>query len=208
LRVLYLGDTARNTVAIHDELVDAGFDVTDASPFYNWDGVSPDVNDFDVVVYLQGYDYDFDLAPAADSALTAWMLAGGTVIRSEWIAYYVGPDRIDETDFDQYLPVESPSMEFDYDSTWSVAMDTHPIAADLPASWVNESSGCTIVEPLVDTVVVATTDLCGPAVSYKEHGSNGGKVIHINDDFGDELDVDVDPNTMAILLNAVRFGAM
>jgi hypothetical protein len=60
-------------------------------------------------------------------------------------------------------------------------------------------------------VVVATSDRCGPVLTYKEHGSNGGMVIHINDDFGqddDEVGAVVDPNTMAILLNAVRFGGM
>jgi hypothetical protein len=208
LRVLYLGDNAVHTAAIYEALVDAGFDVTDASPFETWDGVLPDVNDFDVVVYLQGVDYGDDLMPAADTALTAWMLAGGTVIRSEWIAFQIGAGVMDETDFDQYLPVESPDSEYDYSTMWTVAVDAHPLVAGLPQTWINVDGGCAVVGEVADAVVVATSDVCGPALTYKEYGSSGGMVIHINDDFGHDEGEEPDPNTMAILLNAVRFSAM
>ena len=205
VRVLYLGDSARNTVAIYEELVDAGFEVTDATPFYAWDGVAPDVNDFDVVVYLQGEDYeDTNLLPAADAALTAWMLAGGTVIRSEWIAYEIGPFLVDETDFDQYLPVEAPdSQDYFYNTTWTLDIEDSPLVAGVPATWDSAGGGCTFVNAVDDAVVVATSDECGAALTYKEHGANGGRVIHINDDFSNDEDVAADPNTMAILINAV-----
>jgi hypothetical protein len=208
LKVLYLGDSGRNHVAIRDELVAAGIDITDASPFSSWDGASPDVNDFDVVVYLQGNDYDLTLGPAADAALSAWMLAGGAVVRSEWIAWQIGPNVLDQTNFDQYLPVQSPDSSYYYSAAFTVTNDTHPLTEGMPASWTNVNGGCTVVEALTDAVVVATTDLCGPALTYKVFGSNGGTVIHINDDFGEDKGVDPDPNTLLLLINAVTFGGL
>jgi hypothetical protein len=204
-------------VFIYEALVDAGFDVTDAAPFYEWDGVSPDVNDFDVVVYLQGADWeDTNLLPAADAALTAWMLAGGTVIRSEWVAYEIGQFLMDETDFDQYMPVEATGgpTDYEYNTTWTVDLEDDLLVAGVPATWVSAGGGCTPVEAEADAVVVAVSDLCGPALTYKAFGTNGGRVIHINDDFSHDESVEAaevvepDPNTMAILLNAVASAGL
>jgi hypothetical protein len=206
IRVLYLGDDADNTEAIFDYLVDEGFEVTDASPFSDWDGVTPAVTDFDVVVYLETDDYGYGLIPEGDAALTAWMLAGGTVIRSEWIAYSIGTGVALETDFDQYLPVEAPDSDYEYSTTWNVSLTDHPLVAGLPASWTNVDGGCSIVNAMADTVVVATTDLCGPALTILEHGTAGGQVIHINDDFGRDEGAVPDVNALVLLANAVRFG--
>lgn len=206
IRVLYLGDTADNTPTIYNYLVDEGFEVTDASPFYDWDGVTPAVTDFDVVVYLETNDYGYGLSTEGDAALSAWMLAGGTVIRSEWIAYSIGSGVALETDFDQYLPVEAPGSDYEYSTTWNVSLTDHPLVDGLPTSWTNVDGGCSIVNAMVDSVVVATTDLCGPALTILEHGTAGGQVIHINDDFGrDEMAVP-DVNALVLLANAVRFG--
>src|SRR5690606_8763677 len=119
LAVLYLGDAGDNASTIYDYLVAEGFDVTDAAPFYEWDGVSPDVNDFDVVVYLEGHDYGEVLLEDANTALSAWMLAGGTVIRSEWIAFVLSDEVELQTDFDQYLPVQAPDSDYDYSPQWT-----------------------------------------------------------------------------------------
>lgn len=206
IRVLYLGDSADNTPTIYDYLVDEGFEVTDASPFYDWDGVTPAVTDFDVVVYLETEDYGDGLSSEGDAALTAWMLAGGTVIRSEWIAYSIGSGVALETDFDQYLPVEAPASDYEYSTTWSVALTDHPLVAGLPASWTNVDGGCSIVNAMPGTVIVATTDLCGPALTILEHGTAGGQVIHINDDFGYDQGAVPDVNALVLIANAVRFG--
>lgn len=206
IRVLYLGDTAVNTPIIYDYLVDEGFEVTDASPFYDWDGATPAVTDFDIVVYLETDDYGSGLTSEGDAALTAWMLAGGTVIRSEWIAYSIGSGVALETDFDQYLPVEAPGSDYEYSTTWNVSLADHPLVVGLPASWTNVDGGCSIVNAMVGTVVVATTDLCGPALTILEHGTAGGQVIHINDDFGRDEGAVPDVHALVLLANAVRFG--
>ena len=205
LDVLYLGDDGQNNGVIYDHLAAAGFNVTDGSPFFNWDGVQPDVTNFDVVVYVEGFDYGRGLTPPADAALTAWMLAGGGVIRSEWIAYELGDTVTSETDFDQYLPVESPSSDFLYDAVWTVTDSGHPLTAGLPASWTSEEGGCTVASAFAETVVVATAEGCGPALSYMTHGTNGGKVIHINDDFGEDQGSAPDPDALQVLTNAVLF---
>ncbi len=206
IRVLYLGDSADNTPTIYDYLLNEGFEVTDASPFHDWDGVTPAVTDFDVVVYLETEDYGDGLSSEGNAALTAWMLAGGTVIRSEWIAYSIGSGVELETDFDQYLPVESPDSDYEYSTGWTVALTDHPMVAGLPPSWTNVDGGCSIMNAMPGAVIVATTDLCGPALTILEHGTAGGQVIHINDDFGYDQGAVPDVNTLVLLANAVRFG--
>lgn len=84
----------------------------------------------------------------------------------------------------------------------------HPLTVGLQSTWTSVDGGCSIVDALADTVVVATTDLCGPALSYKTFGRNGGMVIHINDDFGEDSDAAPDTEALKILFNAVNFGGM
>jgi hypothetical protein len=207
LSVLYLGDSGFNAGAIRDRLVVEGFDVVDAAPFFDWNGVTPSLSGIDVVVFLQGQDYTDELSVAADEALTEWMLAGGTVIRSEWITYQLVQAE-SSSDIDQYLPVEALSVDsYGYEAEWFVTDPIHPLTAGLDDSWMNVDGGCAEVEPFVDTVVVAESDLCGPMLSYHPFGQNGGKVIHINDDFGEDRGEAPDENTLIILVNAINYGA-
>ena len=206
LAVLYLGDSGVNAETIHDRLVVEGFDVVNAAPFVDWNGTPPSLDGIDVVVFLQGQDFVDELSAAADEALTEWMLAGGTVIRSEWITFQVSVEGT-SSELDEFLPVDSPDPDFGYEAEWFVTDPVHPLTAGLDASWVNIDGGCTIVEPFADTVVVAESDLCGPMLSYHSFGQNGGRVIHINDDFGEDEDTDPDPNTLNVLVNAINYGA-
>lgn len=153
--------------------------VTDCCTYYDWDGITPSADDFDVIMYLDGYDYGSDLQPAAAQALIDFVNGGGTLITTEWLAYDWRGETSDP--FLDILPFIDPDGDYDYAVDRNVLLPAHPLAANLPAFIPDETGfGYSFTIPHPDAVVVIETSDGYPALSYREVGA--GKSIHINHD--------------------------
>ena len=135
--VLLLGDDYAET-QVQVALEAAGHVVTYAGLYFEWDGVTPDVSDFDVVVFLDGYEYGHELQPMAATALESFVAQGHGLVMTEWVAW-------DVCVFNKVLavrnlmPVTMPDCnDYDAGETWTVLDPNHPLAAGVPPTWTDE----------------------------------------------------------------------
>ena len=199
-RVLLLGDSLSER-QVQRALENAGHDVVFGGLYYEWDGVTPNVNDFDVVIYLDGYDYGYLLDPVADAALSAFVAGGGGLIITEWSAYdaagtwnpLVGA----------LMPVTSPDRNYDYGGPWYVVDPAHRLAAWLPDRW-GDAAAYGYVVPIAGATVVFEGIDGHPLVTYRT--DTGGTVIHVNHDMTYTTSR-IHPNALRVLVNAVEFAA-
>jgi len=200
-RVLLLGDGDAED-EVQTALEAAGFDVTLIDYYYDWDGVTPDVNDFDVVVLLDGYDYGYELYEAAGDALQAFVAKGCGFVMTEWTAYDVcGGSKAGAVA--DLMPVTSaPDCDYDYDLPWLVT-GTHALTSSVPASWPDVAAS-SLVDPYPGTIVLVSTPVGTPLLSFSTE--NGGTVVHLNHDMA--YDVSIEPNALQLLVNAVGFSAV
>jgi len=172
-RVLLLGD-AGSEGQVRGALRSAGHDVVYGGLYYEWNGVDPDVDDFDVVVYLDAIDYGYGLLPAADAAVSAFVAAGGGLVITEWSTYddhhdYLSPG------ISALMPVTAPVGGCDYESTWHVLDPTHQLAGWLPPAW-RDAAGYSIVVPHANATVVIESAGGNPMLTYRT--DVGGRVVH------------------------------
>lgn len=88
VNILLLGDDNAEG-QVQAALEGAGHTVTYAGIYHEWDGVTPAISDFDVVVFLDGYDYGYELQPLAAAALQAFVVQGHRLVMTEWMAWDV-----------------------------------------------------------------------------------------------------------------------
>jgi hypothetical protein len=200
--VLLLGDD-ENEAEVQASLEGAGHAVTYGGIYYDWDGASPDVNNFDVVVLLDGYDYGYDLNPAALTALTNFVSSGGGLVLTEWCAYDVG-NGYKTLQFGALMPVEYAG-DYDYGFTWNVIDPTHPMVAGVPASWTADGAGSSFVNAKSGSTVLIQSPDNNPLLTYWHYDC--GMVVHINNDLGADEGEDTDPNTLVLINNAVSEAA-
>lgn len=193
--VLLLGD-ADAELQIQPALESAGNSVVFGGVYYEWDGVDPDVTDFDVVVYLDGYDYGYGLQPAAEAALAEFVGQGGGLIVTEWIMYDTSSDLIGP-ELLQLMPV-TYNDDYTTEATWTVLDAGHPLAAGLPASWSDTAQYSHVVADPNATVVIENEN-GNPMVTYRV--DSGGVVLHINHDMTYTTET-INANCMQILVNA------
>ena len=200
-RVLLLGDGDAED-EVQTALEAAGFDVTLVDYYYDWDGVTPDVNDFDVVVLLDGDDYGYELYEAAGDALQAFVAKGCGFVMTEWTAYDVCS--VDKTGaIVDLMPVTSvPDCDYDYDLDWLVT-GTHALTSNVPTSWT-DVAGSSLVDPYPGTIVLMRAPDDTPLLSFSTE--LGGAVIHLNHDM--RYDISIEPNALQLLVNAVGFAAV
>jgi hypothetical protein len=200
-RVLLLGDGDAE-VQVQAALEAAGHTVTLVDYYYDWDGVTPDVDDFEMVVLLDGYDYGYELQEAASSALQSFVARGCGLLMTEWTAYDVCHESKTGAIGD-LLPVSSaPDCDYDYDLTWQVTA-AHALTAGVPASWTDGASS-SFVEPKPGTLAVMRTETDIPLLSYSTVA--GGIVVHLNHDMTYETST-IDPNALQLIVNAVNFAS-
>jgi hypothetical protein len=201
IEILLLGDSG-STNGVQTALENAGHVVTVVDPYYDWDGVSPSVDDFGVVVLLDGDDYGYALDPAADAALHEFIGKGGGLVVTEWTAYDVCYDDKDGI-WTETMPVTSePDCDYDYGATWNL-MTTHELTQGLPPSWTESDEGVGIVEPFPGTIVVARDDDGIPLLSYGKQF--GGRVVHVNNSLTYSTSA-IDPNVLQVIVNAVGYA--
>jgi len=202
--VLLLGDTEAET-QVQQALEHAGHNVIFGGVYYEWDGISPNVDDFDVVVYLDGESYGGSLQATAASAIEQFVANGGGLIFTEWTAWdvYFGYKSLA---VDNLMPAKSSSSDFDFGFTWQVVDRSHPLASGLPANWFDEA-GSSFVEPKPGTCVViegSNGDRTGnPLLSFSS--INGGTVVYINHDLTYSTDI-MNGNALKVIVNSVSFA--
>jgi len=199
IAVLLLGDTG-STADVQAAIEGAGHTVTVVDPYYNWDGVTPSVDDFGVVILLDGYDYGYDLDPAASAALATHVEGGGGLILSEWVAYDVyngsktGP-------FTTTIPVVAPDGDYSYGATWNVT-STHELTQGVPASWTESDEGSSICDPSPGAIVLARDDDGVPLLTYSSQLF--GRVVYVNNTLTYSSSI-IDPNILKVIVNSVGY---
>jgi len=199
-RVLVLGD-AGSEGQVMRALRSAGHDVVFGGFHNDWDGVDPDVNDFDVVVYLDGYSYGYGLQPAADAAVAAFVAAGGGLVITEWSAYDVNGGYM-SPGVAALMPVTSPEGNYDYGSDWIVPDRTHRLAAWLPEQWVDAAGFVYVVAHASATVVIENSS-GNPMLTYRT--DTGGTVVHVNHELTYTTER-MHRYALQVLVNAVEFA--
>ncbi len=195
--VLLLGDGGSET-QVQSALEAAGHLVTFAGPYSTWDGSG--LGSVDTVIYLDGVNYGLGLTPAADAALAAFVTSGGRLVMTEWTAYdefqnHVGPQ------VSQLMAINSPTGAFGSNTTWTVALPNHPLAAGLPSSWSDAAGFSSFVVAHPNATVVITGNSGYPMLAYR--ADVGGAVVHVNHDMTYTTPT-IDPNALQILVNAVE----
>jgi hypothetical protein len=197
VRVLILGDGEAET-QVQAALEAAGHQVTVIPYYYDWDGVSPDVDSFQIVVLLDGEAYGSELQEAAGTALEAFVAKSCDLLTTEWTAYDVeggsktGP-------IAELMPVISPEGDYDDGFTWTVTA-THPLTVGLPASWWDDAYA-TYVDPKPGAIVLIRGDDQIPLLTYSNMA--GGRVTHLNHDMTYTTDP-IHANALQIIVNAVE----
>jgi hypothetical protein len=201
-RVLLLGDGyAYAGGQVQPALEAAGFDVTLVDDYEYWDGVTPDVNGFDVVVLLDGYGYGEELYEAAGDALQAFVAKGCGFVMTEWTAYDVCQGDKTGAIVDLMPVTSAPDCDYDYDLPWLVT-GTHALTSSVPASWPDVAAS-SLVDPYPGTIVLVSTPVGTPLLSFSTE--DGGTVVHLNHDMA--YDISIEPNALQLLVNAVGFAA-
>ena len=197
--VLVLDDGTHGS-AVATSLKTAGH-VAVTIPTSDWDGITPEAEDFDVVVMLLTATTCGQLQPAADSAVNAFVTAGGGLVVTERAAignwYNCAGVTVHE-----HLPVRAPGASGNNASIWYVYDTDHPITQGVPELW-NDAARYTEVVMKPGAVMLAG----GPSFPLVTCSSvTGGMVTHINSDLTQTSGV-FDPNTLTLMTNAVSFAA-
>jgi hypothetical protein len=184
---------------VGDMLETLGADVVRGPLFEDWDGLTPGLDGVDSVIWMEGDNYGDSMSDEAQSILRTWVDGGGGLVRTEWALYSAN-----EGSADVLVPVGFVDGGFFYGSTWSRIATDHPIGASLVAEFEVVDSGHSLVQANEGAVVVWESDDGYPMVTVTE--TFGGRVVHVNNDILDEVDV-IDPNVVRILADAAIWAA-
>ena len=176
--------------------------VFDGGFYRAWDGVSVPLDEVEVVLLLQGVQYDDSMNADADEALAAFVLAGGGLVRTEWGAYAAGDSPT--LAIDELLPAVAPDSDYDYGSTWRTVVPRHPLLRNVPRAFSTPDAGYSVVVAQPGAEVVMEDQDGIPMVTAGHFGL--GRVIHINHDLRYSVSVIPAP-ILAILINAAEYGA-
>jgi hypothetical protein len=202
--ILLLGDDYSETF-IAPYLIDEGHEVTSESTYYDWNGNIP--SETDVIIYLDGYEYDYALGEfgddvAANAAILNFVANGGGLIFTEWNAYDEKKEKVADL-----MPV-SYNGEYYYQATWQVASGRadHFLVTDLLSTSFVEGDDTkdtySDVIPRLGTEVVMDDGNGIPLLSFTN--KHGGRVIHIND--GMAFDEEISEEILSIINRSVLFA--
>jgi hypothetical protein len=172
LRVLVLSDRGTEE-QVGMVLGEAGHDTT-MGGFWA-DEIEVDLEEFDVVVLLTGYDYYHQMTDADQSRLVDYVASGGGLVTTEWLAYYATLNPL----LSAILPT-LPTDDYAYATETYRPVAEHPIADGLPTAFITgpDWSWITLVP---DTTAAKEVEVAvmgargGPAVVTGIHGA--GRVV-------------------------------
>jgi hypothetical protein len=171
--VLDDGGSAAQVVAA---LRAGGVVVVEGPNYAEWDGSTPPLDGVQVVLLLQGLNYNPRLGQLADVAIRDFVAAGGGLVRTERAA--ASADSEGAMRVDASLPVVFDDGYGDGEDWWVDDRD-HELVQGLPAKW-EEPGGFSEVEAIAEATVILSTRSGIPLVSLRE--DLPGRVVHLNHD--------------------------
>lgn len=206
--ILVLGDDYSETF-ITPYLESLGHTVTSDTNYYDWDGTMSAGTE--VILYLDGYDYGYNLGEnsdpvAANQSILDFVAGGGGLIFTEWYAY----DRKDvmEEPVAGLMPV-TYNGDYYYEAAWDVVTgyEDHELVNGLLSTSFTEGDGSDDTYSNVianDGTIVVMADGAGiPLLSYSN--VNGGTVVHIND--GMAYDDAISDEMLSVIASSIAFAA-
>jgi hypothetical protein len=216
---LLADEDGASTSALANSVAAAGFLVTvRPAPEYTWDGTDPSLDGFDLVIHLNGNTFSGGqaLSPEAQSALVAFVQAGGGFVGSQWSAL----EALDQQAVMQDLVLlgfggleQENCFSCPIGYTAVTEQQSHPVLAGLPASFTFEADGH-VGGPIIDFSTEPSTVLVelasrAPGVAVRSFG--GGKVVNFSfaPNYGLAGDGRTlrDANVQRLYVNAVRWAA-
>ena len=147
-RVLLIADEdGASTTALANSVANAGFLVTmRPAPEYTWDGTNPALDEYDVVIHLNGNTFSEGqtLSATAQSTLVDFVRGGGAYVGAQWNSYEATGEQAVMQDL--VLAGFPGSVEENCAScpiTYSIApaQEAHALVAGLPSSFTFEADG-------------------------------------------------------------------
>lgn len=223
-KVLILADVdAASTTALENSITAAGYQVTvRPGPEYTWNGASPSLSGYSVVVHLNGATYDQALPPSAQTALSNFVLYGGGFVGSQWNGYEQAADQqtgMPNLVLQGYSNEQSENCASTPDSPCSMTynvvpgQESHSVLAGIPSSFTFRAdahdAGPQIAFESEPSAVLMRVPSGGPAVLVRQFGA--GKVVNFsfapNYGLGGDEQTLFDANVQRLYVNAVRWMA-
>ena len=219
-RVLLLADEdGASTTDLANSVAAAGFLVSvRPAPEYTWDGTNPSLNEYDLVIHLNGNTFSSgqQLSAEAQTALVDFVRAGGGYVGSQWNSY----EATDQQAVMQDLvlagfpgPVEENCASCPISYSIVADQQGHALVAGIPSSFTFEADGH-LGGPLLDfgtepSVAVMELPSGTPGVLARNLGA--GKVVSFSfapnySLAGDGMTLQ-DANIRQLYVNAVGWAA-
>ena len=203
--ILVLGDDNSESF-VTPYLINQGHIVVSDTAYYDWDGSIPALTE--VIIYLHGYEYGYELGEDADpvianQAMLDFVAAGGGVIFTEWYAYSEQTEPVEAL-----MPV-TYNDEYYYQADWQIVSgyEAHPLITNLVSTSFTQGDGSDDTYSDVVTksgTTVVMEDNAGIALlSYNTF--HGGTVIHIND--GMAYYEEISDEMLSVINSSVLFAA-
>lgn len=182
-----------------------GQDVELGPVYWEYDGAGLD--DQSAVILLTGYHYTEEIPETVQDMLVDFVTSGGGLMTTEWMLYYQGDGY-----YGIVADIAPATSDRDYTygaETYTRDAATHPIARDLPATFLVPDDGWSMgfttadPEPAKQATVVFSGSESGDAVVSGRHGE--GRTVHWNM-AGEYNGEDIwSPEVRQLLVNIARF---
>jgi hypothetical protein len=184
-RLLLLADAdTPGTTALSATLTQAGYEITQVTPEYAWDGTNPALAGFQAVVHLNGKTWATPLPVSAQTALVDFVRNGGGFVGSQWNGYEQAQgQQVDMKDLVLQL-WPHPDNCFECAMTWTVVsgQEGHPVLAGVPGSFTffadAHDAGPQVQFTADPSTVLMRSPGGGPAVTVREFGA--GRVVNFS----------------------------
>ncbi len=172
-----------NVLILEDDLTEdtllkildsANFDVTMGGLFFDYTGTN--FGAYDLVILLNGYEYDHVIADSIQTALRNYVFNGGVLLSTEWLLF---------TDYDTILNALLPvsyNNTFTYLPQTFLKVTNHAIAAGVPDSfdtrngWSFSHTTDNVTSLSTNREVIYNGKTGGPALAIGIYGD--GRSIH------------------------------
>jgi hypothetical protein len=208
IKILVLKDGGTEDT-VYSVLSKSGFDVTVGDYYYNFDGKF--ISNYNLVILLNGVDYNNDISDSTQSRLRNYVRDGGILLTTEWMTWSIANTNHYQIIKD-FLPVVY-NGSYSYGTETYTKMVDNPITEGLPNSFsVSDTnwnySNTTLYNNSLSSnlKVLFRGDKSGAALTMGE--LNKGKTIHWNMAGAYEDNTIWTPEVKKILINIARYSGM